>query len=155
MDEAFRTVVLDSAFWAVWGTVIGLVLGRAPARWFSKDNFVTRIRHFERSGRIYQRLGIRRWKDRVPELGELFGGQSKRRLPLSNGTGRRLQLVAFSSELRRAELVHWLVMAGWFVLPLWNSAPWLAVMAAYSFLANAPFIAIQRYNRARIARIIT
>jgi glycosyl-4,4'-diaponeurosporenoate acyltransferase len=79
------------------------------------------------------------------------GGASKRRLA---GTDRE-QLRRFAQETRRAELVHWCVAAIWPVFLLWNPPFLVAAMAAYAVLANAPCIAVQRFNRARIARVLT
>jgi glycosyl-4,4'-diaponeurosporenoate acyltransferase len=94
----------------------------------------------------YERVGVRRWKDAVPELGAVFGGRSKRALPSFGLDGLR----AFAVETRRAELVHVVVPAAIVVFPLWN--PWwlTAVMTAYAAIANVPCLVIQRYNRARI-----
>ena len=45
-------------------------------------------------------------------------------------------------------------MAGGPLFVLWNPPPIAAVMVAYGVLVNAPFIAIQRYNRARVSRVL-
>ena len=37
---------------------------------------------------------------------------------------------------------------------LWNPPAVAAVMVAYGVVVNAPFIAIQRFNRLRIGRIL-
>ncbi len=105
-------------------------------------------RPVERGGRLYERLRIRRWKDRLPEAGALFaGGVSKRRLAGD--------LERFAAETRRAEYGHWLAMAFAPVFALWNPLMGLVLMATYSVVVNAPFIAIQRYNRQRAQRVLT
>ena len=91
-------------------------------------------------------LRIKRWKDRVPEAGALFaGGVSKRRLRTRTTQGLR----RFATETRRAELGHWLAAAAGPFFALWN--PWWAavIIVGYGLAANLPFIAIQRYDRAR------
>lgn len=143
-------IALDSAAWAGWSLIVGTVAARRSDASFAVDSWLTRLRAFERDGRIYERVAIKRWKDRVPELGQHAGGRSKRTLP-----GRsRAALERFAAETRRAEYVHWAIPC---LLPLfawWNPAPLFTAMTAYALVANLPFVAIQRYNRGRVARIL-
>ena len=53
-----------------------------------------------------------------------------------------------------AELVHWAIPTITPAFALWNPPLLSAAMAAYAVAANAPCIAVQRYNRARIARVL-
>jgi glycosyl-4,4'-diaponeurosporenoate acyltransferase len=144
-------VLLDAAVWAGWSMVVGALALQLPVAVLDRESWITRPRRWERAGRAYERVGIRRWKDRLPEAGAWLGGASKRRLA---GTDRE-QLRRFAQETRRAELVHWCVAAIWPVFLLWNPPFLVAAMAAYAVLANAPCIAVQRFNRARIARVLT
>ncbi len=145
-------VLIDAGVWATWSAVCGYVAHRIPASRLSRDRGLFRIRRFEAGGRFYERwLRIKRWKDRLPEAGALFrGGVSKRRV---GGTDRE-HLESFAVETRRAELTHWLILAAgpWFLL--WN--PWWLglAMVGYAIVANVPCLAIQRYNRARLLRMI-
>ena len=142
------TLVLDVAAWGGWSTICGLVAWRYPAQRLAADGPVTRLRSFERGGRIYERIGIRRWKDRTPEAGGLFpGGRSKR------SSGGRSQLPRFAIETRRAELTHWWILAAAPLFVLWNPLPLAAAMAGYGVVANVPCILIQRFNRGRVARL--
>jgi glycosyl-4,4'-diaponeurosporenoate acyltransferase len=142
-------VLFDAAVWAVWSAIAGLAATRVPDGWLERDSWLTAGRAVEGGGRSYERLGIRRWKDAVPEAGRWFGGLSKRHLA---GTGVD-DLRRFAAETRRAEYVHWVILAVAPVMVLWNPPTLAAVMLAYGAAANLPCIAIQRYNRARIARI--
>ena len=144
-------VAVDSLAWASWSAVVGYACHRLPVNALASDNAFTRPRRFEQGGRLYERFHIRRWKDRLPEAGALFaGGTSKRRLPSRDDTALR----RFAAETRRAELVHWFIAAATPFFALWNPPALFAAMAAYGVAANAPFIAVQRYNRARIARVL-
>jgi glycosyl-4,4'-diaponeurosporenoate acyltransferase len=145
-------VVIDVVVWAVWGTLVGYVFHRLPAGWFADDDAVTRIRGWERDGQFWSdHLAVRRWKNRLPEAGALFaGGFSKRRLR----TRDVAYLQRFLAETRRAEWVHWVVAGIAPAFFLWNP-PWLAgVMIAYGLAANLPCLVAQRYNRARLHRIL-
>ena len=144
-------VAVDVVAWGVVHSVSGYLVHRVPARRFDTDTWLTRERRWERHGRRYLGVGIRRWKDRLPEAGALFaGGMSKRAIPArADGGLRRLAL-----ETRRAEWGHWLAMAPAPLFALWNPLPIAAVMVVYGVAVNAPFIAIQRYNRLRVTRTL-
>jgi glycosyl-4,4'-diaponeurosporenoate acyltransferase len=145
-------VLIDAGVWASWSALCGYVAHRIPRARLSRDRGLFRIRAFEAGGRFYERwLRIKRWKDRLPEAGALFrGGFSKRRVTRSD----REYFEGFAAETRRAELTHWLILAAtpWFFL--WN--PWWLglAMVGYGTVANVPCLAIQRYNRARLLRMI-
>lgn len=146
------TVVVDVVVWAVVGTVTGYVTHRLPAARFAADGPLTRLRAFEADGRWYEEhVAIKRWKGRLPEAGDLFkDGFSKRSLRRSSTA----ELERFVVETRRAEVTHWVVMAAGPFFVLWN--PWglAVVMVAYGVLANLPCLVVQRYNRARLARVL-
>ena len=92
-------------------------------------------------------LGVRRWKDHLPEAGALFaGGIGKRSLPDSIET--------FVQETRRAELAHWWALTAGPAFALWNPLRGVVLMVTYGVVVNAPFIAIQRYNRYRAQRLL-
>lgn len=149
--SAGRIVVLDALVWAVWSTAVGYALHRVPAERLAHDGPLTRIRPWEREGRVYEHLRIRRWKDLLPDLGTLFrGGVAKRSLATRDPAALR----RLAAETRRAELVHWAVPAATPLFALW-SPPWLlAAMAAYAVAANLPCLVVQRYNRGRLERIL-
>lgn len=150
-DPIWIIVLVDCVVWAVWGTAVGYVGHRLPLARLDHDTWLTRIRGWEREGRTWERLGIRRWKDRLPEAGSFFGGgMSKRALP-----GREPDdLARFAAETRRAEWVHWTVMAVIPVFALFNPPALLLAMAVYGVAANVPCIVVQRFNRARIQRVL-
>ena len=140
-------VLVDIAAWAAFHAGTGYAVHRLSLDRLQRDTWLLRERRIERSGRLYERFGIRRWKDRLPEAGALFaGGTSKRHLG-----GRDLAaLERFAAETRRAEYGHWAAMACGPLFVLWNPPAVAAVMVAYGVGVNLPFIAIQRYNRARV-----
>lgn len=145
------TVVVDVVAWLLIHVVVGYAAHRLPLAWVSQERWWSRIRAFEDGGRWYERWRIRRWKGRLPEAGAAFaGGIDKRRLPTASDAG----LCRFAAETRRAELAHWITAAPAPLFILWN--PWAVtlVMVLYAAVVNGPCIAAQRYNRARILRIL-
>lgn len=139
------TLAANVLAWAVVHAGTGYAAHRAPERWLQQDGWLLRVRRGER--RLHRALGVRRWKDRLPDAGALFaGGISKRHLPPT--------LETFVRETRRAELAHWWALAAVPVFALWNPLIGLLLMGAYGVAANGPCIVIQRYNRARTGRIL-
>ena len=145
------TIIVDIAAWGAFHAVTGYAAHRLDDDRLLRDGWLLRQRSFEDRGRWYRRrLRIHRWKDRVPEAGALFaGGISKRRLPARDAEG----LAVFARETRRAELCHWWAMMCGPLFVLWNPPLASALLIAYGVGVNLPFIAIQRYNRFRIAAV--
>ncbi|MFZ0322611.1 MAG: hypothetical protein WAN48_00585 [Actinomycetes bacterium] len=139
-------------FWPAWTFACGYAVHRVSAERFASDGVVTRPRGFEDDGHWYEKtLHIQRWKENLPEAGGLFaGGFSKRTV----AAGDLDVLERFVAETRRAEMAHWAVTAGVLVPMAWNpwwAAPLHATVAAGS---NLPCIAVQRYNRFRLQRVL-
>jgi glycosyl-4,4'-diaponeurosporenoate acyltransferase len=145
------TVAVDVVAWGVVHAGTGYLAHRLPLRAVDHDTRWTRLRRWERRGRRYERVRIRRWKDRLPEAGAFFaGGVSKRELP---GVATE-RLRRFAAETRRAEYGHVACAAAGPLFALWNPPAVAAVMVAYGIAVNAPFVAIQRYNRARLTVVL-
>ena len=150
-DEG-TALVIDLAVWTVAGLSVGFAHHRLPTTRLRKDGSLTRIRGWERDGGWYQcTFRIRTWKDLLPDAGAFFrGGLSKRSLPSPDCGG----LERFAVETRRAERVHWCLLSLGPVFWLWNPPALAMVMTAYAVIANVPFIMVQRFNRARVLRIL-
>jgi glycosyl-4,4'-diaponeurosporenoate acyltransferase len=148
MSELVLRIVIDIFIVVTLSVIIGATAPRWPANWLSRDRGLLRLTTLD-TPRGYRRIGIHRFKDKLPELGAIFGGQSKGQLP-----GSELeQLALYARELRRAEWVHWLSMLTWIPLAFFN--PWwlTAAFAIAVIVGNAPFVLIVRYNRMRVLRI--
>jgi glycosyl-4,4'-diaponeurosporenoate acyltransferase len=144
---AWLTIVVDVVAWGVFHAATGYAAHRLDEGRLSRDGWLLRPRRFEANGQWYRRrLRITRWKDRVPDAGDLFrGGVSKRQLPSYNLAGLRL----FVRETRRAELAHWWAMACGPLFVFWNPPLAFALLVGYGVVVNLPLILIQRYNRFR------
>jgi len=147
-----RAIVVSCLAWVLIGLVTGLFVHRLPLRRLDHDTWLSRPRGFEAGGRFYeQRLHIRRWKDKLPEKGDLFrGGFSKRHIRSRSDEF----LDRFAAETRRAELVHWMNAAAGPIFLLWCPLGLGLCMIAFGWMAHLPFVCIQRYNRARIERTL-
>ena len=145
-------IVVGSAMWAVLSFTIGYSMHRRSLDRFAHDNAITRLRPFEADGRFYERVTrVRRWKRHLPEGGDFYeGGFNKSHL-----RGRDdAHLNRFVAETRRAEMTHWAVMSCGPLFWVWSTF-WLGwMMVAFGVVANIPCIIAQRYNRARLLRVL-
>lgn len=140
-------------FWraALYLAALGILahpVGQAlPRSCFDPQRFPYRCGPWEKNGRIYERLGVRRWKNKVPDMSRLLPDMVKKRL----GQANTLRLI---QETCAAECIHWwLLLLSVGILPLWRS-PWCWVLwLLYNLLGNLPYIIIQRYNRPRLLRL--
>jgi glycosyl-4,4'-diaponeurosporenoate acyltransferase len=145
------TIALDVVAWGLVHAGTGYAAHRLPVRLLQRDVGPLRLTPAERRVRVFERIGIRRWKDRLPEAGALFaGGMSKRHLPDAQAGG----LARFVVETRRAEWAHWWAIAAVPLFALFNPPVAAVAMLVYALAANGPCILVQRYNRARLRRAL-
>lgn len=146
MGEGWRAVTLDGAVWAGWSVAVSWRGAHWSSADLGADSWTTRLRGWELRGHLYERLGVRRWRRLVPDAGRLFGGRPRR---LVHSRDPR-EWEALAAETRRAERVHWRIIAALPVILLWNRGILLPAMVGYAAVANGPCLAIQRYNRSRV-----
>ncbi|MHA6253256.1 glycosyl-4,4'-diaponeurosporenoate acyltransferase CrtO family protein [Oceanobacillus sp. CAU 1775] len=123
-----------------------------PIDFFKKDLSGFRIAGWEKDGALWNNIfHVKKWKKHLID-GSSIVKQSYNKSNL-HGT-KKYALAEFAAETKRAELTHWLLIPPALLFFLWNPmwAGW--VMVAYALIANLPFIITQRYNRARIEKII-
>ena len=142
----YPALAADAGIWAAWSVAVGCWAARLPDSVVGCDGPLTRLRGWERGGLVYARLGIRRWKGRLPDFGGVLGGQRKcladRRDP---GAWSKM-----AAETRRGERTHWLILLALPAEAVLRGGIILAPMAAYALVANLPCITAQRYNRGRL-----
>lgn len=139
--------LLVSIACAIYHLIAFLLCVHLPGRFFHPSRKRYQSFKWEQGGRWYQkRLRINSWKDRLPQhVGK--GGFSKESL-----TGVSLEyLDAFLREICRAEWYHTGCL--FLLLPLligcfW--APSLLILVLALLVLHLPFLAIQRYNLARL-----
>ena len=128
--------------------------GRLLARHdFRADRFPFASLPFEQNGKLYERIGIRRWQNLVPDVSRVFPQIVPRKAMENNlnvsGLYRMVQ------ETCVAELTHVLLCLTGFVLVwIWPGAGGVILYLIYVLFGNFPFILIQRYNRPRLLRIL-
>lgn len=143
--------LLKGVFYLLALSLLAHPVGQAlPRRWFSGDRWPWASAPFEKEGRFWRKLGVHRWKDKVPDMSRLLGDMVKKQLAPDGKTDYALLV----QETCVAECVHWaltLLSAGIFFL--WRSG-WAALLwLVYNVLGNVSFIVIQRYNRPRLQKL--
>lgn len=147
-----KNIVDCCVYLAVIG-VMGFLLGRIlPKTWFSYDCVPYRPFAFEKCGQIYTILGVRGWKDKVPDMSAMLPAvMPSKRLPKRATTE---QLTLMLQETCVAELVHFLLcIAGLRCIWIWSGIGG-TLIALLNVLGNLPYIIIQRYNRPRLVRLL-
>lgn len=143
-------VGLDVVAWAAIQAGCGYAVNQIPLRALCSERWLWRERPSE-EGFYLRRLRIRRWKHLLPDAGLVFGGGFARRHLAAASPG---YLGRFVAETRRAELNHWLALVPAPVFVAWNPPAAMPILLAYAAAANLPCIAVQRYNRLRLVRVL-
>ena len=128
------------------------VLGEMlPREWFRFDRFPFRSAAWEKEGRIYEHLGIQKWKDAAPDMSKLMGKMFPKKVVGRPDSGQILRLM---EETCVAEFVHLvLILLSPLLLHYVHGGFGLAFLLVYDLLGNLPFLLIQRYNRPKLLRI--
>jgi glycosyl-4,4'-diaponeurosporenoate acyltransferase len=133
------------ALWPLIQIALAWSFIRMPADWFRPPESPEGTDFYEKW------LGIKLWKDRLPDGAGWFGGGfAKGRMRSADPDYLR----RFIAETWRGELCHWCAFLFVPVFFLWN--PWWGnlVMLVYAIAANGPCILAQRYNRIRMTRLL-
>jgi glycosyl-4,4'-diaponeurosporenoate acyltransferase len=148
----FWIIFLDIAVWAVLHLVLSYICSLIPLDKFNPGNRWYRIKNVEDQGNIYTGFfKIKKWKQFVPDGAGLFKSVFPKKKLQSSGYG---YLKAFMLETCRGELTHWLQILPAGIFFLWNI--WWAgiIMIVYALCVNIPCILLQRYNRARLQKVL-
>ena len=129
------------------------ILSNPAAKLINRDNidytkFPYRSYSFERGGKIYEKIGIRFWKDKVPDMSTLLKHLIKKEVCFKSSAAdvrRQIQETCVAERTHHALIILSLPM-----LIYWKSKWAFFCEAIYILLLNLPFILIQRYNRPRL-----
>lgn len=133
--------------------VISFFLGRVlPKKWFVADKFPYRGFRFERGGRIYEKISIHKWQNKVPDMSKIVPFL----MPAKKLTGDfEEKLPRMIEETCVAEFIHGLLcMSGFVCIGLWEGVGGWIISLLNVVLFNLPFVLIQRYNRPRLMKLM-
>lgn len=142
--------VLYLAFLGIACFPFGRLLARCP---LNAEKFPFAAFRFEKDGKIYEKLKIRKWQHRVPDVSRLAGCiVPKKEL---SGTLNARKLSQMVKETCVAELTHFVLCLCGLYIPAIVPGVWGGVLCAiYIVLGNLSFMVIQRYNRPRLKRLL-
>ena len=129
--------------------ILSHFVGQAlPRAWFSAEKFPYRTAKWEKGGKVYEKLGIKRWKDFLPDMSRIMPDMVKKKVTKQS---REQGMGVLIAETCVAECVHfWLIILSLGIFAFWRGG-WAAVFwLVYNILGNVPFMIIQRYNRPRL-----
>lgn len=131
--------------------VSSFLLGRLiPHRWIREDQFPFRLHTFEKDGSFYDRIGIRSWQNKMPDMSKLFPQIIPKKMLEGNSADKILLMI---KETCIAELIHQLLgIASLYCLVIWEGTGGIVVTLLF-VVGNLPYILIQRYNRPRLIRL--
>lgn len=132
--------------------VVGFFAGRVlPESWLEPNKGIFKCRSHEQGGKLYERLGIKKWQKKVPDMSRILPFM----MPPKNLLGDyQSRLPVMIRETCTAELIHVLLcIAALPVLKLLPGAGGIIVYLIYVVVFNLPYILIQRYNRPRLVRL--
>ena len=130
------------------GFFFGRLLARIP---LTPDKGWFRCFGFEKDGAVYEKLHIRRWQAKVPDMSRILPALMPPK-NLSGDYGERLPVMI--RETCVAEITHMVIsVLGLPCLWIWPGIGGITVTAIFILLLNVPYILIQRYNRPRLIRL--
>lgn len=149
-------IIMAILYCALYIAAIGIAshyIGNAlPRRWFRADAFPYRSFAWEQEGKIYRRIGVQHWKEKLPDMSKICGDMVRKEIACRPTAESMERLVAESCV---AECVHFcLILLSLPVLAICPGAGgW--VVFGLCFLGNFPFMLIQRYNRPRLVKALS
>ncbi len=133
---------------AVLGILSHFVGQALPRARFSAESFPYRTADWENGGRVYEKLGIKHWKDALPDMSRIMPDMVKKKM---TGQNREQGMDVLIAETCVAECVHyWLIVLSLGIFLFWRGGWAVVFWLVYNILGNVPFILIQRYNRPRL-----
>lgn len=124
--------------------IFALVVNKTPNKWYSPEKKQFEVSKRERN--FLQKLGVKRWKDKIWELGGL-GGFSKREIKEPNNLE---YIEKFLIEINKGVVTHWIgVFAGFAVIlcfPFRFALPICLPIAIVNVILNILPIMALRYN---------
>ena len=143
--------LLNCVLFILVSGVIIFFIGRIfPRKWILENKFPFKSFKWEQSGKIYERLKIKKWKTRLPDASLIIGKFFPKFLPKKRIDGANKEKVSvLIKESCVAESTHFLsAIVGLYCAKLWKF--WGAIVSAIWLAWNTLFILIQRYNRPRL-----
>jgi hypothetical protein len=139
------------------GAPFALLLAGCIALWWILPAAYYRVHEFERSGRIYEALGVRLFRRFVPD-GDLANRWERRSNPYYRVIRGRQHAADFLPRTKQSERGHVVLLALGIVSAMfawrlgWNG--WAVYLSLGNVMVNLYPILLQRYTRGRLQAIL-
>lgn len=143
-------IVINTLFWLVCCLGTAHVVRFLPKSWYEKQDWFFAEHSFEK--KLYKRIRLDRWKDKLPEGGGLWKFQKKE----LHETLTLEYTDRFILETKYGEVGHWCMAVLGFACIWVNPSSYANVAlicAIVNVIVQIPFCLIQRYNRPRLIRL--
>ena len=129
--------------------IVAYIVKTLPKKWFTQDKKIFAMSKGER--RFFEKIGIRRWKDRVPDMGVLGGAVHKRRM---SSLSDNAYVSMFLSEAAYGQTIHLAAaVIGFALVPLYPLRFWYCFglpIAVVNCVLNCMSMFVLRYNFGRL-----
>ena len=132
--------------------VVAIIVRLFPAKNFDPHKKIFRSQAWEKN--FYLSIGVKAWKDKIPETGKLLVKFSKTEVAQKDNPE---YLYKFLTEMGYAEIMHLIsTVAGFlviFIFPLEYALLFGVPAATVNFLLQIPPCIVQRYNRPKVLKL--
>lgn len=142
------SILFSLVFLLIIDAVVAIIVRILPKKWVNPFNRIYKVHKWE--SKLYLRLGIRKWKDLIPESGKALTGFGKREVEnIKDNT----YLYKFMEETVHAEIMHLVSAFLGFLVVFINLKLWLIVglpLAIFNLILQIMPVMVQRYNRPKL-----
>lgn len=128
--------------------IVAVIVRILPKKWVNPFNKIYTVHKWE--SKLYVKLGVRKWKDLIPESGKTLTGFDKRQV---ENVKDNTYLFKFMEETVYAEVMHLISAILSFFVVFINLKLWLIVglpLAIVNFILQILPVMVQRYNRPKL-----
>lgn len=147
--EILITIIYTFLALFVIDALVAILVRILPKKWVNPFNNIYKVRSWET--KLYLKLKVRKWKDKIPETGKALVGFGKDKLLDMNDNQ---YVYKFMEETVYAEVMHVIsAVLSIFVIFI-NLKLWYIVglpMAVVNFIIQILPVIVQRYNRPKLA----
>lgn len=137
-------------------SIIVFFIGRFfPRKWINENKFPFKSFQWEKSGKIYDNIGIKKWKTKLPDASIVLNKIIPKIYPKKRMNNKEIKKAeVLLKESCVAEGTHKVVsILGFGCILIWKSFGGVTISIIF-YLFNVPFVLIQRYNRPRFMKAV-
>lgn len=147
MTKKLFASIVYVAFIGIAAHFVGEAL---PRRFFSEKRFPFKVYSFEMGGRIYEYIGIKQWKTKLPDMSKICTDMMPKRVKLKITSDEADKLIKETCIAEFMHIILCILSVGVYFIWKNKTGFWLTLVCIF---ANIPFILIQRYNRPNLVRL--